>query len=363
MASNALKKKTPHTSMTSLYFITISFRNGILVVKFFFFEITIIKPAMLSSTAISSSSSKKQRVMSGHNPNAEQGPPRGAAAAVEDEAYDQTARELFEEKGFDSDNLNKACCIDGWGSVTPIQYYIYMGDVTMVRYLIVRRGVDCRQTDKYGYFPMFYAASHDHLEICKLLSQVGGAHEDIRKVVTRTSLSPLSIALRHGHFSIVWWLLLNGALSSSPHDAVDGGGFDDIIMRRDLRQEIGGHWQEDKRLTVLAWACDAVAKQENVKVFLTGTIVPAASFRRHPKNPYATRSHKRRKVVSPSPLLLFKGKSGILELIAHYIAGTPQQVHTLRHLVDRLPVFIAEVPFVPFVIEEDDEEDEDEEDY
>jgi len=55
-----------------------------------------------------------------------------------------------------------------------------------------------------------------------------------------------------------------------------------------------------------------------------------------------------------------KGKSGILEVIAHYVAGTPQQRHTLRQLMDRLPAFIADEPFVePFVEEEEDEEDED----
>ena len=297
--------------------------------------------------------------MPGHNPNAEQGPPR-VAAAVEDEAYDQTARELFEEKGFDSDNINKLCVVDGWGSVTPMLYFCGTGNLQMCRYLIDRRA-DCRTTDEYGGSPMFAAAAAGHFEIMKLLSQVDGAHEDIRRVTNRGT-SPLRIALYRDNFEIVKWLIRKRALALLGD--VDGGGLDDAIMRRDLRQEIGGHWQEDKRLTVLAWACDAVAKQENVKVFLTGTIVPAASFRRHPKNPYATRSHKRRKVVSPSPLLLFKGKSGILELIAHYIAGTPQQLHTLRQLVDRLPVFIAAAPFVPFVEEdEEEEEEEDEEDY
>ena len=66
------------------------------------------------------------------------------------------------------------------------------------------------------------------------------------------------------------------------------------------------------------------------------------------------------KIVSPSsPLVIFKGKSGILELIAHYIAGTPQQLRTLRQLVDRLPALIADVPFV--IEEEDSDDDSDDE--
>ena len=123
-------------------------------------------------------------------------------------------------------------------------------------------------------------------------------------------------------------------------------------MRNDLRPVSGASWDYDKRRTVLSWAQNSVAAYENVKLFLTGTIVSASSVRRHSNNPYATRSRKRMKVVSPSsPLVIFKGKSGILELIAHYIAGTPQQLRTLRQLVNLLPAFIADVPTI---VEEDE---------
>ena len=171
-------------------------------------------------------------------------------------------------------------------------------------------------------------------------------HEDIRKV-NREGWSPLRVALHNGHFHVVHWLIRNGALA--PLGDANDGGIDDAIMRIDLRQEIGDHWQEDKRLTVLAWAQTSVAAYENVNVFLTGTLVSASS-----SSVCATRSHKRRK-VSPSPLVIFNGKSGILELIAHYSAETPQQLRTRRQLVNLLPAFIADVPFV---IEEDEDEDE-----
>ena len=293
--------------------------------------------------------------MSGHNPNAEQGPPRGAAAAAaEDEAYDQTEREFMKKTGFDPEDVNK---FDRFGHI-PMTWNCAMGSFKTVQYLIVRRNADCRQLDRWGCSPMLRAAEVGYLEIMKLLSQVGGAHEDIR-TQNRFGCSPLRAALKYNRVAVWKWLIRKGALA--PLDDLDGGGIDDMIMRRDLRQEIGGHWQEDKRLTVLAWAQTSVAAYENVKVFLTGTIVPASSsVCRHPKNPYATRSHKRRKVVSPSSLLaIFKGKSGILELIAHFIAGTPQQLRTLRLLVDRLPDFIARVPFII----EEEEDDEDEDDY
>ena len=78
-----------------------------------------------------------------------------------------------------------------------------------------------------------------------------------------------------------------------------------------------------------------------------------SSFRRHPNNLYATRS--KRTKVAPSPLVIFKGKARILELIAQYVAGTQRQRRTLRQLRDRLPAFIADVPFA----DEEEEEDED----
>ena len=96
---------------------------------------------------------------------------------------------------------------------------------------------------------------------------------------------------------------------------------------------------------------DAIRTYATVKVLLlTGTMVPTSVFRRHPNNPYATRS--KRMKVAPSPLVLLKGKAGILEVIAHYVAGTPQQRRTLRQLLDRLPAFIEDTPFV---VEDEDE--------
>ena len=151
--------------------------------------------------------------------------------------------------------------------------------------------------------------------------------------------SPLRIALDKGHLDVAKWLILNGALSS-PRAVNDG--IDDRITRRDLRQD-GSDKSYYTRLTILAWVRDAVAAHDNVKVFLTGTIATASSFRRHPNNEYATRSKKQK--VAPSPLVLLKGKSGILEVIAHYVAGTPQQRRTLQQLRDRLPAFIAVTPF------------------
>ena len=201
----------------------------------------------------------------------------------------------------------------------------------MVRYLISIRGADCRIRTRFEYFPLYWAAACGHLEIVRFLSQVGGAHEDIRKV-TMYGECPLRVALENGHFEVVQWLILNGALSL-PQDGY--GVVDDAIMRSDLRQ--GRIWREDRRRTVVSWARGAVTTHDNVTVLLTG-------------------------------MNLFSDEElpGIIELIAHYVAGSQQQLRTLRQLMDRLPTFIENVPFVeyvPFVEEEDSYDGEDEDDY
>ena len=139
---------------------------------------------------------------------------------------DKTARVVLTMGGFDPDNLNERAN-GGW---TPLLWFIVQGNVAMVRYLI-SRGADGRQTDVHGLFPMFLAALVGCLEIMKLLSRDGGAHEDIWRLDI-FGRSPLNIALERGRFNVVYWLIRNGALES--RDDVDGG-LNDAIMRRDLR--------------------------------------------------------------------------------------------------------------------------------
>ena len=165
--------------------------------------------------------------------------------------------------------------------MVPMNYFIAIGNLTMCRYLF-SRVAKSRSTDINDYFSLIFAANRGHLEVIQWLCRDTDAHEDIRKE-TRSGISPLRIAFYSGHFHFVWWLLLNGALAPD-----DDGAIDDTIMRNNF--SVTSHWTWDKRLTVLAWVRDAVATHDNVKVVLTGTIVSASSFRRHPKNPYATRS-------------------------------------------------------------------------
>ena len=255
---------------------------------------------------------------------------------------------LLKEKGFDPDEINQACRRSDWSPFwTPMNYFCAAGNLQMCRYLYFR-GADCRQRDRYGFYPMLWAARCGHLHVIKWLDHDAGAHEDIRSVDTHGE-SPLFSALNGGRFDfdIVQYLILKKALSSprDDDDDVDGGGIDDMVMRRDLLQGTYDNWQDDRRLTVLSWARGVITTHDTVKLLLlTGTIVPTSLYRRHPNNPYATRSNKRRK-KSSSPLVMLKGKAGILELIAHFVAGTPQQLRPLRQLNVLLPAFIEDTPF------------------
>ena len=246
--------------------------------------------------------------------------------AVYRNIMDKIARALLTTEGFDPNDLNQENN-RGW---TPMNYFSMTGNVKkMIRYLIAH-GADCRKADAQGRFPLLWAAAEGHLEMVKLLSRDGGAHEDIRRQ-TNFGTSPLRIAFINGHVPVDQWLIRNGALASR-----DGDGdniIHDATMRKDLSPTpIHGSpvkWDSDKREPVLAWARDAardaITARDNSPLFVSGTI-------------------------------LFP--HDILESIAQYMAGTPQQVRMLRQLIERLSAFIAEVPFVPFVEEEEESEDE-----
>jgi len=265
-------------------------------------------------------------------------------AEEEKEEEDQAARASLMERGFDPDDLTKR---DRVGRI-PMTYYCSTGNVTMVRYLIAR-GVDCRRADQWGWCPMYWAAANGHLELVQVLSQDGGAHEDIRRVTLGFGTSPLGIALDKNHFHVAYWLLLNfgwlprwlgqndGGIVQERGRGwmdyyVDNGVIHDATMRSDLSLTYSNGkrrpWGFDKRELVREWAQDIVTTHDNVvTLLLTGMIV---------------RSNQ-----ASSSLVVFNGTSEILELIAHYVAYTPQQVRTPRQLLVLLPAFIDDTPFIP----------------
>ena len=273
---------------------------------------------------------------------------------------DKKARNLLQTMGFDPDNINKACRIVRQGPfLNQISMICYYGNFNMCQYLLSRGADGCKTQDLHGWSPMYVAAANGHLEIVRFLSQDGGAHEDIQKI-NICGDSPLRAALRNDHDSIVHWLILNGALF-----LLDDSNIDDTMLRNHLYPIPWFPMDYDRRLNVLSWAKNAVTVHDNFKIFLTGTILPLSSFRRHPKNQYATRSTANSAMKS-SPLVVFKGTSGILEVIADY-AGKPnaRDVRTLRQLLALLPVFIDDTPFESFEDTDDDdlEEEDDNNDY
>ena len=80
-------------------------------------------------------------------------------------------------------------------------------------------------------------------------------------------------------------------------------------------------------------------------LFLKGTILASSTFCRHPNNLYTARSSTQ----NLSSLVIFNGKFGVLKLISEFVAGTQQQLRTLRQLINHLS---------PFIVEEEEEVDE-----
>ena len=240
------------------------------------------------------------------------------------ENFDQ--RILLAAIGFDPDDVQQERRVarrvalvepngeeDTW-STTPLIHFCSQGNLTMVRYLVVDRGADGRQTDRYGWFPLYVAAMYGHLEVITWLSHRGGAHEDIRNV-TRSGTSPLRIALHRGHFDVAKLLILIGALSPEGND-----GIHDATMKRDLRPEHGGYDSSDfdMRPRILSWAQNAVIAHEKFTVTASfeGTIVLA-------------------------------GQADLVEVVAEYVGyPTAHELRLLHQLIARLAVFITDVPFV-----------------
>ena len=62
-------------------------------------------------------------------------------------------------------------------------------------------------------------------------------------------------------------------------------------------------------------------------------------------------------------MVLFKGKTGILELISHYVGRLPpRDLRTFRQLLVLLLAFIEDVPFEVEDENEEEEEDDDDDD-
>ena len=177
----------------------------------------------------------------------------------------------------------------------------------MCRYLLARCGGDSRKTiHNRTCLPMYTAALHGHLNVCKWLSEHGGAKDDIRwrgkSFDGDDSTLQASLHERVKGLGTAQWLILNGALCRDN----DSGEIDQDIMRRDLqpyKPYYGLKWI-DRRPKLLSWAQEAVMIHSNFLVFLRGTLSPTN---------FAGVGSKYQ-----STLKVFSDKPGIMELIADY---------------------------------------------
>ena len=104
-----------------------------------------------------------------------------------------------------------------------------------------------------------------------------------------------------------------------------------------------------------SWAKTSV----NLLLFLQGTILPIATYRRDPANTYNTRSSNE----NASTVVIFKGKSLILKLISDFVGGsneliqTPNLFYTLQEFVNYLDHFIENKEEEETVDEEEEDDD------
>jgi len=204
--------------------------------------------------------------------------------------------------------------------ITPMIYFCLKGDLKMCRYLFVN-GADCRKGSDDGiWFPMLAAASKKHLHVCKWLYE-HGARDDIRRATNVCVRTPLwdTVNFSFGaSTSTSQWLILNGALCQKDSDTID-----DTRMRRDLNPNDKGG--PDKRPQLLLWAQETAQLHSTFLIFLGGTISAAAA-------------------QESSPLQIFNGKSGIMELIGDYagVERRASKLRMLRQLADLLSAFLED---------------------
>ena len=167
---------------------------------------------------------------------------------------------------------------------------------------------------------MLAAASKKHLHVCKWLYE-HGARDDIRRATNVGVRTPLwdTVNFSFGA-STSQWLILNGALCQKDSDTLE-----DTRMRRDLNPNDKGG--PDKRPQLLLWAQETAQLRSTFLIFLGGTISAASAAQ------------------ESSPLQIFNGKSGIMELIGDYagvIERRASKLRMLRQLADHLSAFLED---------------------
>ena len=273
----------------------------------------------------------------------------------------------FERVGFDPDNVADvkstdpfdADTLDG-NAVTPMDYFTEKGDLPMMRWLYVN-GADTRSVDLPIDFPMYRAASHGLLDLCKWLFQ-HGASGDVKRRTGAASggFTPLSISFRDSRKqNVSRWLILNGALCKDD----DTGDLDIDLMKTDLNRSMMN--PEFQRYELLKWAREHRQSRSSFGVFLMGTLSAVTYSATKLRNAFLARIRSEQVVdrllrdIPPDeyhllwdglfprrdcPLAVFAGKSGTLELIGDYVGiMRGREGRIVRQLTELLPVVNAQL--------------------
>jgi len=247
----------------------------------------------------------------------------------------------------------------------PMGYFAERGDLPMMRWLYVN-GADTRDVDVGFYFPMFMAATNEHIEACKWLFEHGASLK--KRTVTKSpcykihnnDLSPQSSAFEGGNRELSRWLLLNGALCKDG----ESGELDLAAMKKDLGGRLWLNTCKKERGLLLEWASELHQTRASFLAFLMGTFSPQYSspslrklLLKHLSSEEATNrlfnslpSGQYRQLWDelvlakrrPCPVNDLDGKSGILERIGDYVGFLRgREARIIRQLTEILPNLFA----------------------
>jgi hypothetical protein len=277
------------------------------------------------------------------------------------------ARRKLEDWGFDPDDVSKAS-IDWHSSPCvassnihycarksrPMIIFAQLGDLPMMRYILQNSTEstpleELTNTDEHGLFPLYTAISKPHSEdqilaICQWLHANGA---DIQQQVG-SEWSCLSRACLLGYDRVAKWLLTSGALLSQ----VDGT-FDSNLAKLDIppschyghEGEVIRHVADRVHRSMFAWARNICDTRHSFMVFLSGTLVGTSSNnvaesddpRQFIRDRLISAGNYSEQAVSfllkdiphstlvqfltmaVSPLNIFNGQSGVLELIGSFV--------------------------------------------
>ena len=166
--------------------------------------------------------------------------------------------------------------------MTPVTYFAEKGDAKMCRYLVSRGASTTKSSEQlYPLFPMYAAAEHGYLDICKVF-YAKGAQSEVRRD-DGDGWTPFAVAARNGRDEVVRWLTVHGALCESENtDEIEGDVFIYPVAFRTtdtspLDYGIGKARQNItsscKRL--IEWAKEVTQTHSALIMFLLGTLPPA----------------------------------------------------------------------------------------